>query len=106
MPSAILAGYIGQLNKLAQARGLKYFGITTDHWVLENSTYYKIGSYYDEFEQITVAETQKWGNVEAVEGQYTYQNDDDIANLAKNDGQLLRCHNLVWSLNLLSWGIE
>jgi endo-1,4-beta-xylanase len=100
-----LLATFGQLNKVAQARELKYFGIATDNWVLENSTYYRIGSYYDEFEQITVAEAQKRGNVEAVEGRYTYQNDYDIANLAKNDGQLLRCHNMLWCLNPLSWGI-
>ncbi|KAI0037505.1 glycoside hydrolase family 10 protein, partial [Auriscalpium vulgare] len=36
-------------------------------------------------------------------GDFTFQNADVIAQLAKTDGQLLRGHNCVWHEQLPSW---
>ena len=45
----------------------------------------------------------KWGPTEPTQNTYTYTQADQIANLAATNGQLLRCHNLVWYNQLPSW---
>lgn len=59
-----------QLNKLAVAAGLKYFGSATDNGELTNTTYTAILSDSDEFGQITPGNTQKWYYTEPEEGMY------------------------------------
>lgn len=57
-----------QLNKLAVAAGLKYFGSATDNGELTNTSYTAILSDADEFGQITPGNTQKWYYTEPEEG--------------------------------------
>lgn len=38
------------------------------------------------------------------EGNYTYTQGDVITNFAEANGQILRCHNLIWYNQLPSWG--
>lgn len=57
-----------QLNKLAVAAGLKYFGSATDNGELSNTSYTAILSDSDEFGQITPGNTQKWYYTEPEEG--------------------------------------
>ena len=40
---------------------------------------------------------------EPEQGQFTFSGGDQIANLAKTNGQLLRGHNCVWYNQLPSW---
>ncbi|KAK3380913.1 glycoside hydrolase superfamily [Podospora didyma] len=92
-----------QLDKWAKAAGLKYFGTAVDNPSLNNAAYMKIARDKDEFGQITPANGQKWSNTESGQGRFSYGSGDAIANVAKQTGQLLRCHTLVWYNQLPSW---
>ncbi|MCJ1255695.1 hypothetical protein MMC24_003512 [Lignoscripta atroalba] len=92
-----------QLNTLAKSKGLKYFGSATDNPELSDSPYITILSNTGEFGQITPANSMKWDAVEPSQGRFSYTRGDAIASLAAKNGQLLRCHTLVWHNQLPSW---
>jgi GH35 family endo-1,4-beta-xylanase len=94
----------GQLNKLAVAKDLKYFGSATDNGELSDTAYVAILSDKANFGQITPGNTQKWMYVEPEQGTFDFTQGDVITNFAETNGQLLRCHNLVWYNELPSWG--
>ncbi|KAI0636064.1 endo-1,4-beta-xylanase C precursor [Trametes polyzona] len=91
------------LNKLAKAAGKTYFGTATDNNELTDKAYTAILDNTSEFGQITPANSMKWDATEPVRGQFTFSGGDQIANLAKTNGQLLRGHNCVWYNQLPSW---
>ena len=95
---------LGQLNKLAKAKGLKYFGTATDNPELSNTQYTAILDNTANFGQITPGNTQKWVYTEPTQNTFSFTEGDVITSLAKSNGQLLRCHNLVWYNELPSWG--
>jgi len=101
---AILPSALGQLNTLAKAKGFKYFGSATDNSEITDSTYTAILSNTSQFGQITPANTQKWVYIEPQQNVYSYTQGDAITNFAEKNGQMLRCHNLVWYNELPSWG--
>ncbi|KAK3291593.1 glycoside hydrolase superfamily [Chaetomium fimeti] len=105
--SAVLLAVAGpatcQLNKLAKEAGLEYFGTAIDNPSLNNQNYMRIARDSDEFGSITPANGQKWSNTQASQGRFSYGSGDAIANIAKETGQLLRCHTLVWHNQLPSW---
>ncbi len=94
-----------QLDKLAKAAGLKYFGTAVDNPSLNNQNYMRIARDKDEFGSITPANGQKWSNVQASQGRFSYGSGDAVANVAKQTGQYLRCHTLVWYNQLPGWGM-
>lgn len=100
--AALPAAY-GQLNTLAKAAGLEYFGSATDNGELTDATYLSILSNTSEFGQITPGNTQKWQYTEPTQNTFSYTQGDVIASLAANNSQLLRCHNLVWHSQLPNW---
>lgn len=57
-----------------------------------------------DFGQITPGNSMKWDAIEPSQNTFTYTQGDAIASLAAKNGQLLRCHNLVWYNQLPSWG--
>lgn len=46
----------------------------------------------------------QWDAIEPDEGVFTFTSADAITALAAKNGQILRCHNLVWHNQLPSWG--
>ncbi|KAF4627511.1 hypothetical protein G7Y89_g10643 [Cudoniella acicularis] len=93
--AALLPQVFGQLNALAKAKGLKYFGSATDNGELSDTTYLAILSNTREFGQITPGNTQKWEYTEPTQDTYSYTEGDVITALAAENDQLVRCHNLV-----------
>lgn len=100
---AILPSAYGQLNTLAKAAGLKYFGSATDNPELTDTQYTTLLSNTSEFGQITPGNSQKWDTIEATQNVFSYTRGDVVVNLAQKNGQMLRCHNLVWYNQLPSW---
>lgn len=93
-----------QLDKWAKAAGLKYFGTAVDNPALGNQAYMKIARDADEFGAITPANGQKWSLTEPNQGSFNYGSGDAVTSFAKQSGQLLRCHTLVWYNQLPGWG--
>ncbi|KAI3392061.1 hypothetical protein diail_6290 [Diaporthe ilicicola] len=93
----------GNLNQLAQAAGKLYFGSATDNPELSDSAYAAILSNKNEFGQITPGNTQKWQYTEPTQNTYSYTQGDVITDFAAKNGQILRCHTLVWYNQLPSW---
>lgn len=105
--AALLAAqgaYAGGLNSLAVAAGKKYFGTATDNNELSDTAYVAILKNNSMFGQITPANSMKWENVQPSQNTFTYAGGDQIAKFAQANGQIVRCHNLVWYNQLPGWG--
>ncbi|KAM0720188.1 hypothetical protein Q7P37_004324 [Cladosporium fusiforme] len=93
----------GGLNTAAKAFGKLYFGSATDNGELTDTEYKAILSDSNEFGQITPGNAMKWDTIESSRGNFNYANGDEIVDLAEENGQILRCHTLVWHNQLPSW---
>ncbi|KAK2027440.1 family 10 glycosyl hydrolase [Colletotrichum zoysiae] len=100
-----------QLNYYAKKAGLLYFGAATDtpgereRAGLEAS-YEQYDALLDdtnEFGQTTPANGQKWLFTEPEPGVFNFTEGDVVTSIAKENGQLLRCHALVWHSQLAPW---
>ncbi|OCH87108.1 endo-1,4-beta-xylanase A precursor [Obba rivulosa] len=91
------------LNAKAKSAGKLYFGSATDNSELTDTAYVAILDNNSEFGQLTPANSMKWDATEPSQGTFTFSGGDQIANLAKSNGQLLRGHNCVWYNQLPSW---
>ncbi|KAB8304329.1 hypothetical protein EYC80_003739 [Monilinia laxa] len=100
---AVLPSAYGQLNTLAKAAGLKYFGSSTDNNELTDTEYVAILSNSSEFGQITPGNKQKWDSIEPSQNTFSYTKGDVVVDFAEKNNQILRCHNLVWYNQLPSW---
>ncbi|KAM0185979.1 hypothetical protein ACHAPA_011380 [Fusarium lateritium] len=92
-----------QLNSLAQAAGLKYFGSAVDNGYLSDAPYQKLANNVEEFGQLVPENGQKWDSTEPRQGEFTYTTADVIPDLAKKNKQILRCHALTWHSQLPNW---
>ncbi|KAM7184870.1 Glycoside hydrolase superfamily [Rhypophila sp. PSN 637] len=104
--AAVLApvAVTAQLHQLAVNAGLEYFGIAVgESAVQQDSAYRNIVNDKREFGQLVPENGQKWDSTEPNQGQFNYRNADIVPNVAKQNGQLLRCHALVWHSQLPGW---
>ena len=92
-----------QLNALAKKAGKLYFGTATDNGELNNTRYVSILTDTKEFGQITPSNGQKWMYVEPDQVVFDFGPGSVVANLARKNKQILRCHTLVWHSQLASW---
>ncbi|GKT51957.1 endo-1,4-beta-xylanase 1 [Colletotrichum spaethianum] len=109
--AAILAGLLvladhssaAGLHELAVKAGKKYFGTATDNGELSDSAYTSITKDANLFGQMTPGNGQKWDYVEATQGIFTYSYADVVPDFAKKNGQILRCHTLLYRAQTPSW---
>ncbi|OCH85718.1 endo-1,4-beta-xylanase A precursor [Obba rivulosa] len=94
---------VNGLNALAQTQGKTYFGSATDNPELTNTAYTAILDNNMMFGQLTPSNSMKWDATEPEPGTFTFTEGDQIADLAKTNGQLLRGHNTVWYNQLPDW---
>ena len=108
---AILLGFLApsvalaQLNSLAVSAGLKYFGTAVDErHTTDDAAYITIVNNAQEFGQVVPENGQKWQSTEPSQNSFSYTQGDIVPNVAKRNGQVLRCHTLVWYSQLPNWG--
>ncbi|GKT63102.1 endo-beta-xylanase A [Colletotrichum tofieldiae] len=92
-----------QLNTLAVRAGLKYFGTAVGEGQVNDATYRAIVNNKNEFGSLVPENGQKWQNTEPNRGSFSYGNADIVPNIAKANGQILRCHTLTWHSQLPNW---
>jgi len=99
-PAAVSA----QLHDLAVRAGLLYFGTAVGEGASgSDSAYAAIINNKAEFGQVVPENGQKWDATEPQQGRFSYSQGDITANIAKKNGQYLRCHTLVWHSQLPGW---
>ncbi|OBT67006.1 hypothetical protein VE03_04490 [Pseudogymnoascus sp. 23342-1-I1] len=91
------------LHTLAVKAGKKYFGTATDNGELNNKDYTDILNNRKQFGQLTPSNGQKWMYIEPEQNVFNFTNGEVVGNLAKKNGQILRCHTLVWHSQLPEW---
>jgi endo-1,4-beta-xylanase len=90
----------GSLGSLAGYKG-RYFGSATDNPHMFDQPYSSIlGS---EFTQITPGNRMKWEFTEPRQNQFSFGEADTVVNFARDHGQIVRGHTLVWHSQLPSW---
>ncbi|CAE6455137.1 unnamed protein product [Rhizoctonia solani] len=91
------------LHALAKAKG-RYFGTATDQlWNNKDAAYLAITGNPNEFGVNTPGNVLKWDATEGSRGVFTYTNADYQVKWAKDHGQAVRGHTLVWYSQLPSW---
>ncbi|WP_329307392.1 endo-1,4-beta-xylanase [Streptomyces sp. NBC_01260] len=90
----------GTLHDLAAAQG-RYFGSATDNPELPDAAYAAtLGS---EFGQITPGNSMKWDTTEPAQGRFDFAKGDVVTGFARQHGQTVRGHTLVWHSQLPGW---
>jgi endo-1,4-beta-xylanase len=79
-----------KLHTLAKSQGKLYFGSATDNPELTDTTYVAMLSDSTMFGQITPGNSLKWDATEPTQGQFSWTGADQIVDLAKANGQILR----------------
>ncbi|KAH7047506.1 glycoside hydrolase superfamily [Macrophomina phaseolina] len=91
------------LGELAKKAGLLYFGTAIDNVAFNDSRYLSIAYDKKQFSQVTPANGQKWMYTEPAQGVFNYTLGDQVIRPAEREGQLRRCHNLLWHQQLPEW---
>ena len=91
------------LNTAAKAAGKLYVGSATDNPELADTAYVAELSNTQDFGSATPGNSMKWDAIKPKQNTFSYSGGDAIAALAKKNGLLLRCRNLVWYNQLPSW---
>ncbi len=82
--------------------------IYTDYFdigvALYANTYNKYDrSIYENFSTVTCENEMKWESIQREEGVFTYDNADIVANFARENGQKMRGHTIVWHSQTPAW---
>ncbi|KAK0624418.1 glycoside hydrolase superfamily [Immersiella caudata] len=104
--TALLAPAVvtAQLHDLATRAGLLYFGTAVGESASQqDQAYRRIIDDKSEFGQVVPENGQKWESTQPSQGRFTFTQGDITANIARQNGQYLRCHTLVWHSQLPNW---
>ncbi|KAK4235260.1 glycoside hydrolase [Achaetomium macrosporum] len=91
------------LNARAVAAGKKYFGTEISTIVMADSSANAIAKNSQDFGQYTCENEMKFDALEPSRGTFSYTSADKIVAQAQANGQIMRCHNLVWHSQVPSW---
>ena len=77
----------------------RYFGTAVHNACLQrDATYSKFINNTHEFGQLVAEASMKWDQIQPKRVVFTFEKGDEIADLAKANGQLLRCHANIWHI--------
>ncbi|KAK4145931.1 glycoside hydrolase [Dichotomopilus funicola] len=91
------------LNTRAVAAGKKYFGTEISTYVMSDSAANEIAKNSEDFGQYTCENEMKFDALEPSQNTFKYDGADQIVAQAEANGQIMRCHNLVWHSQVPSW---
>jgi len=91
------------LNARAKAAGKKYFGTEISTYVMSDTAANTIAKNSQDFGQYTCENEMKFDALEPSRNTFSYGNADKIVAQAQANGQVMRCHNLVWHNQVPSW---
>jgi endo-1,4-beta-xylanase len=91
------------LNARAKAAGKKYFGTELSTYVMNDGSANNIAKNSQDFGQYTCENEMKFDALEPARNSFNYGNADKIVAQAQANGQLMRCHTLVWHAQVPSW---
>lgn len=95
------------LNDAAKARGKLYFGTATEpSKFLQDAAYYKQLNNTHDFGQLVAEGSMKWDKLEPERNVFEFSVGDQITGLAAANGQITRCHNLLWHLSTPDWVVN
>ena len=95
------------LNDAAKARGKLYFGTATEPYkFLKDAAYYKQLNNTHDFGQLVPEASMKWDRTEPDRNVFDFSVADQIVDLAVANGQITRCHNLLWHLSTPDWVVN
>ncbi|KAL9049299.1 MAG: hypothetical protein Q9162_007292 [Coniocarpon cinnabarinum] len=101
------AANVPALDDLIKAKGKVYFGTASDFYgttaEASDAAYQKVLNNSGLFGQQTPANAMKFQPTEPNQGQFTFGPGDNFVKYAKANGQLIRCHNLIWQSQLPSY---
>ncbi len=95
--------YGGNASMRQRAKQAKIeFGTAVDMGVLPNDAQYR-STVAREFSSVTAENVMKWEVVEPQRGQYDWSQADALVEFARQNGQKVRGHTLVWHSQLPTW---
>ena len=92
------------LHSLMVKAGKLYFGTATDVAEFPDVAYMTILNNTNNFGMLTAENSMKWSSTEANQGKFSYANADMVVEVAKENGQHMRCHTLIWYNQLPTFG--
>lgn len=98
--TATPASASGTLKEHAEERGI-YIGDAVDTNEIGDAAYRPVIA--SEFSQLTPGNAMKWDATEPSQGQFSYARADEIVALARQNGQTVRGHTLVWHNQTPNW---
>ncbi|SPQ21353.1 72bbcad2-b8c9-4355-8907-14b86e670157 [Thermothielavioides terrestris] len=84
------------LHSLMVAAGKLYFGTAMDTGNFNDPAYMAIVTNKSEFGMFTPENSMKWQVTEPQLDKFSFTQADEVAQKVKSNGQMLRCHTLVW----------
>ncbi|KAK4120668.1 carbohydrate-binding module family 1 protein [Parathielavia appendiculata] len=91
------------LHARAVAAGKKYFGTEISGYVMNDASANNIAKNSQDFGQYTAENEMKFDALEPSRGTFSYANADRIVAQAQANGQIMRCHALIWHSQVPSW---
>ncbi|QDS75308.1 hypothetical protein FKW77_001442 [Venturia effusa] len=95
--------YTNGLNDAAKAAGKLYFGTATDPVSFGDEAYMRILNSTGDFGSLSVENAMKWEIIHPDRFIFDWAAADQLIALAQANGQLVRCHTLLWHLELPAW---